>query len=121
MPRAAIPRGRQEDSVLVDHRTYRIKPGFVANHLDIYEKHGFAAQTRHLGQPVAYMFAESGDLNTVVHLWAYQDAADRAARRAKMIADPEWQDYLRRLNESGLLLAQRTSLMVPTKFAPLQR
>jgi NIPSNAP len=116
-----IARRRQEDSVLVDHRTYRIKPGFVANHLDIYEKHGFAAQTRHLGQPVAYMFAESGDLNTVVHLWAYQDAADRAARRAKMIADPEWQDYLRRLNESGLLLEQRTSLMTPTRFAPLQR
>jgi len=118
---ATIRRRQQEDSVLVDHRTYRIKPGSVAKHLDIYEKYGFAAQTRHLGQPVAYMFAESGDLNTVVHLWAYEDAADRAARRAKMIADPEWQEYLRHLNESGLLLEQRTSLMIPTKFAPLKR
>ena len=53
--------------MLVDHRTYRIKPGHVATHLDIYEKYGFAAQSRNLGQPVAYMFAESGELNTVVH------------------------------------------------------
>ena len=31
-----------EDSVLVDHRTYRIKPGMTQAHLEIYEKHGFA-------------------------------------------------------------------------------
>jgi hypothetical protein len=121
MPLRRVAAPQREDSVLVDHRTYRIKPGFVAKHLDIYEKHGFAAQTRNLGQPVAYMFAESGDLNTVVHLWAYEDAADRAAKRARMIADPEWQEYLRHLNESGLLLEQRTSLMIPAKFAPLKR
>ena len=31
-----------EDCVLIDHRYYRIKPGLVPAHLDIYEKHGFA-------------------------------------------------------------------------------
>ena len=69
--------------VLIDHRTYRVKPGTVQAHLDLYEKYGLAAQTRHLGKPVAYMFAESGDLNTIVHMWAYEDAADRAAKRAE--------------------------------------
>ena len=81
--------------MLIDHRTYRIRPGYVPAHLDIYEQHGFAAQTRHLGKPVAYMFAESGDLNTIVHIWAYDDAADRAKKRAAMAADPEWQNYLK--------------------------
>jgi len=107
--------------VLIDHRTYRIKPGMVAPHLAIYEKHGFAAQTRHLGAPVAYMFAESGEINTLVHIWAYEDAADRAAKRARMAADPEWQDYLRLNNEAGYLLQQRTSLMIPASFAPIKR
>jgi hypothetical protein len=111
----------KEDSVLVDHRTYRIKPGMTQAHLDIYQKHGFAAQTRHLGQPVAYMFAESGMVNTIVHIWAYEDAADRAARRAKMAADPEWQEYIRLNNEAGYLLEQRTSLMIPAGFAPIKR
>ena len=81
--------------MIVDHRTYRIKPGHTAMHLKIYEQYGYAAQTRHLGQPVAYMFAE--------------------------IADPEWQVYLQKLNESGLLLEQKTSIMIPTGFCPIKR
>jgi len=45
---------------------------------------------------------------------------DRAKRRAAMMADPEWQVYLKKLAESELLVDQRTSLMVPTKFAPMK-
>ena len=41
--------------------------------------------------------------------------------RAAMMADPEWQVYLKKLSESELLVDQRTSLMVPTKFAPIWR
>ena len=59
-----------EESVLVDHRYYRIKPGRVAAHLDLYEQAGFKAQTRHLGQPLAYLYTESGEVNTLVHMWA---------------------------------------------------
>jgi hypothetical protein len=110
-----------EDSVIVDHRIYRIKPGMTQAHLDIYEKHGFATQTRHLGQPVAYMYGESGDVNTIVHLWAYEDVADRAKRRAAMWADPDWLVYVKKLNESGYLTAQNTSLMIPAKFSPIKR
>jgi hypothetical protein len=107
--------------LLIDHRTYRIKPGCVGAYLDLYEKHGLAAQTRHLGQPLAYMFAETGEINTIVHIWCYEDAADRARRRAAMMADPEWQNYLRLLAEAGTLLEQRNSLMVSAKFAPIKR
>ena len=107
--------------MIIDHRTYRIKAGHTQTHLAIYEKYGYAAQTRHLGQPFAYLFAETGDVNTVVHQWAYEDAADRAKRRAAMMADPEWQVYLKKLAESELLVDQRTSLMVPTKFAPMKK
>ena len=32
--------------VLVDHRYYRVKPGTMNAHLDLYEKHGFLPQTR---------------------------------------------------------------------------
>jgi NIPSNAP len=110
-----------EDIVLVDHRTYRIKPGMTQAHLQIYEQYGLAAQTRHLGQPMAYMFAESGDVNTIVHDWAYEDAADRTRRRAAMWADPEWLGYIKKLNESGYLVEQKTSLMIPAKFCPIRR
>ncbi len=104
--------------MLVDHRTYRIKPTHMNTHLAIYEEFGLKAQWKHLGEPHAYMFAESGAMNSLVHQWVYDDAADRAKRRAAMAADPEWQIYVKKLSESGLLMDQQTSLMVPAKFAP---
>jgi hypothetical protein len=84
-------------------------------------KHGFAAQSRHLGKPFAYLFTESGEVNTLVHMWLYDDAADRANKRAAMAADPEWQNYLRLNNEAGYTVSQQNNLMLPTKFAPIKR
>jgi hypothetical protein len=107
--------------VLVDHRTYRTKPGTLQAQLDLYEKHGLTAQVRHLGNPLAYLFAESGELNTIVHLWLFEDAADRARKRAAMQADPEWKNYQRLNAEAANLVEQTTKLMLPAKFAPLQR
>jgi NIPSNAP len=107
--------------VLVDVRTYRVRPGKLPQELDLYAKHGLGPQTRHLGPPVAYLQAESGDLNTLVHLWAFENADDREQRRAAMMADPEWLTYLKLADEAGYLVEQRNSLMVPASFAPIKR
>jgi NIPSNAP len=119
--RAGQRRSSQEDTVLVDHRYYRVKPGTMNAHLDLYEKHGFAAQTRHLGAPLAYLVTESGEINTIAHLWVYDDAADRMRKRATMMADPEWQNFMKLQAEAGFLEHMRTNLMVPAKFAPIKR
>ena len=107
--------------MLVDVRTYTTHAGKLAPHVALYEKHGFAPQTQALGQPLAWLTAESGELNTIVHIWAYQDAADRAQRRAAMQADPAWKEYLKVSGEAGYLAQQRNSLMVPAGFAPIKR
>jgi len=105
--------------VLVDHRTYRAKPGRLQAQLDLYEKYGYPVQVRHLGEPIAFLVSESGELNTMVHLWGYADATDRATRRAKMMADPDWPVFMRETAEAGFVVDQRTNLMVPVSFAPL--
>ena len=107
--------------MIVDLRTYRIKPGKMPQELDLYAKRGLAAQTRHLGPPLAYLHGESGDINALVHLWVFEDVADRARKRAAMMADPEWQTYLKLADEAGYLVDQRNSLMVPASFAPIKR
>lgn len=107
--------------MLVDHRTYRLKVGTQQKHLDLYEKHARTPQTRHLGQPLGYLTTESGDLNTVVHMWVYEDAADRARKRAAMQADPEWQSYVKMSVEAGYIIQQDTRLMVPASFYPIVR
>ncbi|HEY4171939.1 MAG TPA: NIPSNAP family protein [Rhodopila sp.] len=107
--------------MLVDHRTYTVKPGTMAKQAKLYEEFGLKPQTKHLGQPLAWLITESGEVNTYVHIWAYKDAADRAARRAAMSADPDWQVYLQKNAEAGYLIAQKNSLMTPAAFAPINR
>lgn len=107
--------------MLLDHRTYTVRPGTMAKQMALYQEYGLKAQKRHLGEPLAYLITESGEVNTYVHIWVYQDAADRATRRAAMQADPEWQVFMQKNAEAGHLIAQRNNLMTPAPFAPITR
>ncbi|MEJ2436318.1 MAG: NIPSNAP family protein [Pseudolabrys sp.] len=104
--------------MLIDHRTYTLRPGTIPAQLDLYGKHGFPVQLRYMGEPLCYLVAESGELNTLVHAWVYENAADRAAKRAAMAQDPDWKNYLKLTGEAGNIVAQRTSLLTPAPFAP---
>jgi hypothetical protein len=107
--------------MLIDHRTYTVRPGTMAKQLALYEEYGMKAQKRHLGEPLAYLVAESGELNVYIHMWVYKDAADRATKRAAMQADPEWQTFMQKNSEAGYLIKQENSLMTPAPFAPIKR
>ncbi len=63
-----------------------------------------------------YALTEVGDVNSYVHIWAYQDVADRAKRRAAMMADPEWQNYLKLSAEAGYLEKQENKLLLTAPF-----
>jgi hypothetical protein len=102
--------------MLLDVRTYRVKPNRLKDHFALYEKYGKPAQSRHLGQPLAYLRTETGDPNEYIHIWVYENAADREKKRAAMQADPDWQDYLRRSAELGALVSQSNRLMTPVDF-----
>lgn len=104
--------------MLLDVRTYKIRPGCMAQHLALYEQLGYAAQVRHIGEPLCYASAESGEMNTIVHIWVYESAADREQKRARMMQDPEWKNYLTENAKAGFLIEQKTSLMTPASFAP---
>ncbi|MGD1875961.1 MAG: NIPSNAP family protein [Kiloniellaceae bacterium] len=102
--------------MLLDVRTYKVKPGQLKAQFEVYAKYGKPAQTRHLGQPLAFLRTETGDPNEYVHIWVYENAADREKKRAAMMADPGWQDYLKRSAELGALVSQTNKLMTPVDF-----
>ena len=81
--------------MIFDHRTYFLRPGTIKAHLALYEKMGFAPQSRVLGKPVLYATTEVGDVNSYLHVWAYKDLADRTARREALWADAEWLAYVK--------------------------
>ena len=104
--------------MLLDVRTYTCKPGTIKKHLELYEKMGKAPQTRNLGQPFAYLVTETGNPNQYVHIWMYENAGDREAKRAKMQADPDWIAYTQASAELGALESQENKLMTPVAFYP---
>ncbi len=81
--------------MLLEERTYTLAPGRTAAFLDAVERLGLPVMRRVHGGLVGYFVPESGCLNQVVHLWAYEDFADRAARRARLDGDEAWQAYLK--------------------------
>jgi hypothetical protein len=76
---------------------------------------------RHLGQPVAYLVTETGNVNQYIHIWAYENAGDRERKRAAMWADPEWVIYTEESAKLGALVSQENRLMTPASFFPLTR
>ena len=107
--------------MLLDVRTYTCRPATMKAHLALYEKLGKTPQARHLGEPLAFLVTETGNPNQYLHIWVYQDAADREARRAAMWADPEWVAYTEESAKLGALEKQQNKLMQPVDFYPLRR
>lgn len=102
--------------MIYDMRTYVCRPGTIKKHMKLYEDHGWKAQSRNLGYPAVYGAVETGNVNSYVHIWVYEDAADRDKKRAAMAADPEWQSYLKLSAEAGYLLSQSNSILTPAAF-----
>ncbi len=99
---------------LVDFRLYTFKHGKLAEFFKLYKEEGWPVQSKTLGNCVGYYQSDIGGLNQILHLWAYKDAADRAARRATLGADPAWKAYLTKA--SPLLQRMENTLLVNAPF-----
>lgn len=104
--------------MIYEERDYRIKAGKLGEFVKLYGEFGLPLQKEHLGTFHAYFTSEIGELNHVVALWGYESLDDRAARRGRMLADPRWQDYLRRVD--GLIDIQNSRILSPVSYSPLQ-
>jgi len=97
----------------VEERIYTLQIGKAAEYFKNYEKFGMQVQLKHLPNMVGYYTTEVGELNLVIHLWAYDDLNERERRRAAMQADPDWQAYL--VKNRPFMISQKTRMM---KCAP---
>ena len=106
--------------MIVDLRIYTVKPGRVGDFVKLYQEHAWPLQEKYLGRCIGWFTGLEGQLNQIVQVWAYESQADREARRLAMNQDPAWQDYLKRMGESGLLLHTENRFLSPTEFSPLR-
>lgn len=100
--------------MLVEERTYTTHPGKVREYLALYEAEGLPVQLRILGRLVGYYQTEIGELNQVVHMWAYETLDERTEKRRQLLADPGFQVYVRKM--LPLLQRQESRLLRPSPF-----
>src|ERR1700681_3517059 len=102
--------------MIFDHRTYNIKPNRLATFLDTYERLALRVQRKYLGEPYGFFVTHIGPLSRVVHLWQYENLADRERRRDAMEADPEWLAYRRGALEEDTLVDMENQILNPGPF-----
>ena len=100
--------------MFVEQRTYTTRPGKLREYLALYQAEGYEVQRRILGRLVGYYHTEIGELNEVVHMWAYTDLAERSERRARLLADPAFAAYVQKM--TPLLMRQQSRILVPAPF-----
>ncbi len=103
--------------MLYEHRTYQISAGKAPEFLKHYEKNGLHIITRY-AKLVGCWTKESGTLNSVVFLWAYESFAHRTEQRAKLGADTEWQEFVPSL--FPYLVHQESVFLNPASFSDLK-
>ena len=106
--------------MIVDLRIYTCKPNKMAAFVKIYQDLAWPLQQKYLGNCLGWYTTVEGPLNRVVHMWGYENQADREARRKAMAADPAWGAYLAAVAEAEVLLEMENRILAPTAFSPVQ-
>jgi len=102
--------------MIYEHRTYTTRPFRLRPQLELFEKEGLPPIARHFGYPVLIGVQEDGDVNSYVHIYAFDSFEERMRRQAAMRADPDMQLYLTRLRESENLVRQECRFLIPPTF-----
>jgi len=104
--------------VIVEERIYTLEVGKTAEYLRLYEQEGMPIQTRILGNMIGYFSSEIGELNLVVHMWGYESFEERTRRRAELMADAGWKDYVAKVRP--FVLRQENRILIPAPFSPIR-
>jgi hypothetical protein len=104
--------------MIIEHRTYTLYPGKISEYLRVYLPEPLELQRKVLGNLLGYFSVEAGTLNQFVHLWGYESFEDRARRRAQLLAEPLWQQYLAKA--LPLIQRQESKILLPTTFSPIK-
>ena len=95
--------------MIVEFRTYRLKPGTVAT---AEERFGQALPARTKVSPLAaFWHTEVGPLNRIIHVWPYDSFEQRTQVRSQKIEG--WPPNIREFVEE-----QQSEIFIPAPFSP---
>ncbi len=97
-------------------RTYTVTVGKMADVVGLYTSEGWPALAKHPPKLVGYFTGDIGALNQLVHLWKFDDDADRRAFWAGVFADEAFMAFAKQLRP--LLAAQENKLLLAAPWGP---
>jgi len=97
-------------------RTYDVVVGKMAQVIELYKTQGWPALAKHPNRLVGYFTGDIGALNQLVHLWKFEDDADRREFWAGVFADPEFMAFAAQLRP--LLQSQQNKLLMRAPWGP---
>ena len=103
--------------MIYEMRTYQVLPGKAAEFLKMYQEQGLGIITRY-ATLIGCWTKESGVLNSVVFVWAYEDLGHRGSQRAKLSKDEEWGAFVPSM--LPYLVHQESVFLSPAAFSPLK-
>lgn len=99
--------------MIYEVRTYQLKPRRVAEFIDVFGK----AYTKRekLSKLSAFFYTDIGPLNQVIHIWPYQDMAEREKKRARSVRDKKyaWPPKVGHFAEH-----MKSEIYLPAPFSP---
>jgi hypothetical protein len=110
-------RRREDITMIFEMRTYQIHAGKAPEFLRIYQDNGLHIITRY-AKLVGCWTKESGTLNSVVFVWAYDDFAHRTEQRGKLAQDKEWAAFTPTI--LPYLVHQESVFLTPAAFSPVK-
>ena len=97
--------------MIYEVRTYRLKPHTVPKFI---EEFGKAYEHRKkISELAGFFFSEIGPLNQVIHVWPYEDAAEREKIRAESVKGGNWPPKVTEYQEH-----MTTEIFTPWPFTP---
>ena len=101
--------------MIYDMRTYDLQLGAIKKYMDAVSDVALPIREDYGIKLAGWYSTDIGELNRVVHIWAYKDYAHFEEARLAVRNDPRWtNDYLPRTK--GLIIKQQDMIMNASDF-----
>lgn len=97
-------------------RTYDIVVGKMADCVALYQAEGWPALQKHPPRLVGYFTGDVGAMNQIVHLWKFEDDADRRAFWKGVFGDPAFMAFAVKFRP--MIREQQNKLLLAAPWGP---
>ncbi|WP_259673392.1 NIPSNAP family protein [Jezberella montanilacus] len=97
-------------------RTYSVVVGKMGEVTELYKSLGWPALAKHPQKLVGYFTGDIGAINEIIHLWKFDDDADRRSFWNGVFGDDQFMAFAKQLRP--LLKHQENKLMLAAPWGP---